>query len=426
MSRTHSGTLKQQVIDGSTGDYEWVRRNFQLVVGTGMIHVKSVDVGAQPIPSISIVDAAYAKAWSISSAAVGFGFDIVWESGTIASFLSSDKDSCHMWVHSLNESIRTFSDSGGEEESDGSDVSEVAVNFDLHPGGRNNANTRPPLPPSVLNDSGMSPSPMGAGGRGGAAKAQAQAQALSDSGAAGGASMDSDQGPTRDSSQWVDQGDTSTTRVLPSPPRGGASVSSASASASVVTDNQSELSAIPAIGAEAGPGSAGRNKGHKRSADGSQQQVQTAGGSYIFDSPQRQQKPQNQGGQGQQFNGNQQNAAQYQQMMQNMSNSNISGNNNVSGSSNLGAAGAGPGGAGGVAGGAGVAFEGGDDSLLFQLQQKCLRLQAKAEREAIDAQVGREQLVKLQTELDQRSAQYSRDMDKALEREKCVRVSICV
>jgi hypothetical protein len=178
-----------------------------------------------------------------------------------------------------------------------------------------------------------------------------------------------------------------------------------------VTDNQSELSAIPAIGAETGPGSAGRSKGHKRSADGSQQQVQTAGGSYIFDSPQRQQKPQNQGGQGQQSNGNQQNDVQYQQMMQNMSNSNISGNSNVSGS-NLGAAGA------GGAGAVGVAFEGGDDSLLFQLQQKCLRLQAKAERETIDAQVGREQLVKLQTELDQRSAQYSRDMDKALEREK--------
>jgi len=93
-----------------------------------------------------------------------------------------------------------------------------------------------------------------------------------------------------------------------------------------------------------------------------------------------------------------------------MSNSNISGHGNSSGDANASTRNGG--------GGGGGSFGGGDDSLLFQLQQKCLRLQAKAERETIDAQVGREQLVRLQTELDFRSEQYSRDMDKALEREK--------
>jgi len=419
MSRTHSGTLKQQVIDGSTGDYEWVRRNFQLVIGTGLLHVKSVDVGTEPIPSVSIVDAAYAKAWSISSAAVGFGFDIVWESGTIASFLASDKDSCHMWVQALNESIRTFADSADDS---ASDVSDVAVNYDSQSGGKSDASARPPLPPSGLHDSllGRSPSK----GKDGKNRYSSNNNTNTYSAGAGAGELTEDQASTRDSSQWVDQGNTSTTRVLPSPPRTGTSNSAKSGASASGSDagtgigigigmmNQRDLSEIPAeSGSGSGAAGAGRSKGQKRAAESSDAALGGAAGgapSFIFDSPQRQQLSVNQG-HGQQFYAGQANAGvtQYQQMVQNMSNSNIS---SADGGRGIGNANGG--------GGAGGIFEGGDESLLFQLQQKCLRLQAKAERETIDAQVGREQLVKLQTELDHRSAQYSRDTDKALEREK--------
>ena len=343
MSRTLTGSLKQQIIDANTGDYEWVRRNFQLDVGTGLIHVKSPEAGVDPIPSISVVDAAYAKAWSISSAAVGYGFDIVWESGTIASFLTSDKDSCHMWVQALNESIRQFA------EDNESDVSDVAVNLDTPigiktAGASAHAQVRPPLPPTS----------------GGASAPSAPVTTSIGIGGANSLGNDAAQGFINESQlSAISNHEFSKLPRHEVPPSTGVG-------SSLIFDQPSPQ----------------RNQGQTAG-------MPSAGGNHIQEKPQYVMSN---------------SAAQSPFTAHNFSISGVSGTSGgprqVVGASSMGA------------------FEGGDETLLFQLQQKCLRLQAKAERETIDAQVAREQLVKLQTELDQRSVQYSRDMDKALEREK--------
>ena len=43
---------------------------------------------------------------SFSSAIAGYGFDIVWGSGTLWSFLAEDQISCKRWVESINKSIK--------------------------------------------------------------------------------------------------------------------------------------------------------------------------------------------------------------------------------------------------------------------------------------------------------------------------------
>jgi hypothetical protein len=371
MAAKHSGSLKQQIVDENTGDYEWVRRNFQLVHNTGVLHVKSLHAGDAPLPSINITDAAYAKEWSISSAAVGFGFDVVWDqSGSIVSFLSTDKESCDNWVTTINQSIqhvKTCGTAASEEEEDisDSDVSDVILNVD----GPTNINrqTRPPLAPTSTS-------------HGHGKQTKSKQRSNSGTGSVGEEETgNSLQESTRDISQWEDAGDISTTRAYLSPPRGNkvraAAGGANSASSPLNKSTASEMSAIP------------RQQGNRKSTRSAD--VSTSG-SFTFDSPQH--------------------------FPNNLSNH----NSHVVGTNNTGTEGMpmpAPMMTGSIASNMN-SFEGGDESLIFQLQQKTLRLQAKAEREAIDAQVAREQLVKLQVELDQRSAQYSRDLDKALEREK--------
>jgi hypothetical protein len=108
-----SGSLKQQVDDG-TGDYEWKKRNFVFDLDKG--DFRSKEDGSRPIP---LVGALYAKAWSISSPAVGYGFDIVWSDGNIMSFIASEQADCTAWVNGVNASIKFNSDAGvGQQESD--------------------------------------------------------------------------------------------------------------------------------------------------------------------------------------------------------------------------------------------------------------------------------------------------------------------
>ena len=108
-----SGSLKQQVDDG-TGDYEWKKRNFVFDLDKG--DFKSKEDDSRPIP---LVGALYAKAWSISSPAVGYGFDIVWSDGNIVSFIASEQADCTAWVNGVNASIKFNSDAGkGQQEPD--------------------------------------------------------------------------------------------------------------------------------------------------------------------------------------------------------------------------------------------------------------------------------------------------------------------
>lgn len=57
---------------------------------------------------ISVTTVSFAKQWSVSSPVAGFGFDVVWTTGSIWSFLADDESTCMMWVYSINELVKMF------------------------------------------------------------------------------------------------------------------------------------------------------------------------------------------------------------------------------------------------------------------------------------------------------------------------------
>ena len=102
-----NGELKQQCLD-ETGLFEWIRKRFSLKISSGILEIYQLSE-SQPhnlSAHITISGARYAKEWSISSAIAGFGFDIIWSSGKMWSFLADDESACNLWVRCINESIR--------------------------------------------------------------------------------------------------------------------------------------------------------------------------------------------------------------------------------------------------------------------------------------------------------------------------------
>mmetsp|Transcript_32767 Transcript_32767/g.31230 ORF Transcript_32767/g.31230 Transcript_32767/m.31230 type:complete len:832 (+) Transcript_32767:126-2621(+) len=91
----YSGMLKQQCLD-DTGLYEWVKKSFLLTEGSLLIFF------ANNKSQLSLSGAKHAKEWSISSSIAGYGFDIIWSSGRMTSFLADDEGSCHEWVININ------------------------------------------------------------------------------------------------------------------------------------------------------------------------------------------------------------------------------------------------------------------------------------------------------------------------------------
>jgi len=119
------GTLKQQCLDGQ-GLYVWEKKTFYLDIPNKALtvttsssssssvphtHDEATDGGLSPMmmhglqTSISLRGAKYAKEWSFSSSLTGFGFDLVWSSGKIWSFLVDDQETCKKWVDFLNISL---------------------------------------------------------------------------------------------------------------------------------------------------------------------------------------------------------------------------------------------------------------------------------------------------------------------------------
>jgi len=111
------GTLKQQCLDNQ-GLYVWEKKTFYLDIPNKTLTVTSSSVShshdaitdnVSPIngmqTSISLRGAKYAKEWSFSSTLTGFGFDLVWSSGKIWSFLVDDQETCKKWVDFLNISL---------------------------------------------------------------------------------------------------------------------------------------------------------------------------------------------------------------------------------------------------------------------------------------------------------------------------------
>ena len=91
-----TGSLKQQCLDES-GLYEWIRKNFTLKIEEGSLEIYPNVHDREPQSSISLTAARHAKEWSISSAIAGYGFDIVWASGKMWSFLADNEGACQSW-----------------------------------------------------------------------------------------------------------------------------------------------------------------------------------------------------------------------------------------------------------------------------------------------------------------------------------------
>lgn len=113
------GNIKQQCLDDA-GHYVWERKVLQLDVAAGVLRFTDQGSSSANPMELSLSGANLAKEWSFSSPIAGYGFDILWASGRINSFLVDDEDSCLAWVQAINTVIRGASDPGyqqrGEEQ----------------------------------------------------------------------------------------------------------------------------------------------------------------------------------------------------------------------------------------------------------------------------------------------------------------------
>ena len=103
------GPLKQQCLDES-GLYRWEDKHFRLHIQSGILEMflkdneTKIDVTEPTL--MSFVGAKHAKEWSISTPTIGsYGYDVVWDSGRIWSFLANDMATCRKWVQAINISI---------------------------------------------------------------------------------------------------------------------------------------------------------------------------------------------------------------------------------------------------------------------------------------------------------------------------------
>jgi hypothetical protein len=90
------GSLKQQCLDES-GLYEWVRKIFVLRVAKGSLDIYARANDREAQSHLLLTGARHAKEWSVSSAIAGYGFDVVWASGKMWSFLADSELDCRNW-----------------------------------------------------------------------------------------------------------------------------------------------------------------------------------------------------------------------------------------------------------------------------------------------------------------------------------------
>ena len=107
-----SGELKQQCLD-ENNMYEWIRKKICLRVQEGVLEISLPSVTQEQeemmkkeSSQVSLGGAKEAKAWSSTTSQVGFGFDLIWSSGNMWSFLADDELSCLSWVKAINEAIQ--------------------------------------------------------------------------------------------------------------------------------------------------------------------------------------------------------------------------------------------------------------------------------------------------------------------------------
>ena len=91
-------SLKLQCLDDSSGLYEWNRKIFTLNISLSTLC--SSDDGNSSKNEFSIIGAVTAKEWTLASPISGYGFDLVWASGKIWSFLADDEVTCKFVIYS--------------------------------------------------------------------------------------------------------------------------------------------------------------------------------------------------------------------------------------------------------------------------------------------------------------------------------------
>ena len=97
-------SLKLQSVDDASGLFEWNRKVFTLNIPKSTL--SSSDQDSSSKNEFSIIGAVAAKEWSLSSPVAGYGFDLIWASGNIWSFLADNEELCRQWVDALNISLR--------------------------------------------------------------------------------------------------------------------------------------------------------------------------------------------------------------------------------------------------------------------------------------------------------------------------------
>lgn len=100
-----SGIVKFQSIDDN-GLYTWQKMEINLYAVKGLLEMKEMGPNQLTVNRlVPLKGIKYAKEWSFSSALSGFGFDVLWESGKVWSFLVENENDCLKWVQLLNDTI---------------------------------------------------------------------------------------------------------------------------------------------------------------------------------------------------------------------------------------------------------------------------------------------------------------------------------
>lgn len=102
--------LKLQSLDDASGLFEWTRKIFTLNIQKSTLSSSAIDSSSKN--EFSISGAVAAKEWSLSTPVAGYGFDLIWASGNIWSFLADNESLCRQWVNALNASLKFVKLSG--------------------------------------------------------------------------------------------------------------------------------------------------------------------------------------------------------------------------------------------------------------------------------------------------------------------------
>ena len=123
MSHCH-GYLKRQSLDPVTNLYCWNKKYFAFyltnlelqihsiapvinelhtVTNTGNDNNTSIQTPPTLEETISLEGTVGAKEWKVSSPSAGYGFDLLWASGKVWSFLAETKEDCVRWINALKD-----------------------------------------------------------------------------------------------------------------------------------------------------------------------------------------------------------------------------------------------------------------------------------------------------------------------------------